>query len=287
VNAALALDPTYGDALAAKARVFLEFADTVTSVQDHLKFSVAAEQLARQAVAVAPRSISARGAFAGILYYRLKIKEARRQYEIMTSLPGFSSGNWDNVAGYAYFLQSQGEYAKSLEIADRGVASDPLNPWTHHGRAQALFGLRRYAEAKAADERALALAPNLEWPKGWHALILMEMGKLDQAKAEFRRLKPSGVFLAWEAILEWRRGNRAESDRLLAEIRRLSGQTSHVQLAEVLAQQGGRDEAIAELELAWTARDGGLQGIQSNEMLAPLRADPRFHAIVKRLDFPT
>ena len=64
------------------------------------------------------------------------------------------------------------------------------------------------------------------------------------------------------------------------------GDSGHFQYAEVYAQQGRKDEAIAALESAWQANDTGLTAIKVDPMLDPLRSDPRFSAIVRKLDFP-
>ena len=60
----------------------------------------------------------------------------------------------------------------------------------------------------------------------------------------------------------------------------------HYQIAEVYAQQGRTDDAIAELEKALAARDPGLAQMQTDFLLDPVRKDPRFQAIVQRLGFP-
>jgi tetratricopeptide (TPR) repeat protein len=115
----------------------------------------------------------------------------------------------------------------------------------------------------------------------------MQMGKFDEAKAEFAKLPGNMQSTIWEAILYERQGNRAESNRLLQQVQRTAGDTAHYQYAEVLAQQHRTDDAIAELERAWAARDDGLTGLKTDKMFDPIRNDPRFRDIVKRVGFPT
>jgi serine/threonine-protein kinase len=287
LDSALALDPQYADALAAKAGLVANSVDFAQSASEVQKRFGTAEQLARRAVALAPRSARARSALATTLYFQFKIRAALAQYAIMESLPGEPSGDWDYLGGYVYILNDVGGSERALRLADRMIASDPLNPWAHHARAQVFYRLGRYEEAKAADERAIALGPALAWPKAWHALILMRMGKLEEAKAEFAQLRSRpGVWLAFEAVLAERQGDRAAANRLLKDMQDRMGDTAHYQYAWVFAQQGRKDEAIAELEKAWKARDPGLTGMKRDEFLRPLHGDPRFEAIVRRLDFP-
>jgi tetratricopeptide (TPR) repeat protein len=183
-------------------------------------------------------------------------------------------------------LTSIGDNAEALKRADDMVALDPLNPWAYHARAQALYFLERYPEADAAERQAIALAPDLVWPRSWHGLILMQMGRFDEAKTEFRGLSGNVQSMIWEAILYERQGNRAQSNRLLKEIQDRAGDTAHYQYAEVLAQQHRPDDALGELEKAWVARDDGLTGVKTDKMFDPIRSDPRFQALVKRVGLP-
>ena len=49
---------------------------------------------------------------------------------------------------------------------------------------------------------------------------------------------------------------------------------------------GDKDAAFAELEKAYQNHDWFLQRIKVDPSVDPLRDDPRFDAIVKRLNFP-
>ena len=69
-------------------------------------------------------------------------------------------------------------------------------------------------------------------------------------------------------------------------MRKFAGDSAHYQYAEMLAQMGDRDGAIAELEAALKARDPGLGFVPTDHNFDPIRQDPRFAAIVARLGFP-
>jgi serine/threonine-protein kinase len=287
IDSALAFDPRYADALAVKSAIVTVLADDAATPAEKRRLLNSAQQTAGQAIAIAPRSARARSALAAASYFDFKFREALRQFAIMESLLGESGGETDYLAPYAFVLYDVGNSAHGLEIAARMVAADPLNPGAYHAKAQVLFGLGRFEEAAAADSQAIALAPELAWPRAWRARALMKMDRLDEAKAEFAKLHSRiGIWTAWEAILEERRGNRAESNRLLDWIRQSESETMHYQFAEILAQQGRTDDAIAELEKAWTARDSGLTSIKTDELLVPLHSDPRYQAIVRRMNFP-
>jgi tetratricopeptide (TPR) repeat protein len=58
----------------------------------------------------------------------------------------------------------QHNFAKALAPFDDALSQQHSHPEAHAGRAEALFGLRRYDDAIEAWEHALSLAPErLEW----------------------------------------------------------------------------------------------------------------------------
>ena len=57
-------------------------------------------------------------------------------------------------------------------------------------------------------------------------------------------------------------------------------------VAQAYAALGDKDAAFVELEKAYQNHDWFLQRIKVDPMMDPLRDDPRFDAIVKRLNFP-
>jgi tetratricopeptide (TPR) repeat protein len=111
---------------------------------------------------------------------------------------------------------------------------------------------------------------------------------LPEAEATFAKadVKP-GWALPWEATLAVRQGKIARAEALLKQVTAGAGDAGNYQQAEILAQLGRKDEAIATLQQALAARDPGLTEILVDAMLDPLRSEPRFQALVKKLDFPT
>jgi hypothetical protein len=57
-------------------------------------------------------------------------------------------------------------------------------------------------------------------------------------------------------------------------------------VAVIYAALGDKDQAFAELEKAYQNHDWFLQRIKVDPYMDPLRADPRFDEMVKRLNFP-
>jgi len=177
---------------------------------------------------------------------------------------------------------------EGLQMAERAIAVDPLNPRPYSTKGAALFAMKRYQEAIPAFERVLSIAkiaPVLALNR--IAECHMLMGNSAKAREALARIPADDLFrLASEAILAARSGDRAASNASLERLRRLSGETAVYQEAEILAQQKDVGSAIAALERAFELRDPGLQSLPSDTYLDPLRNDPRFKVLANKLGFP-
>jgi hypothetical protein len=58
------------------------------------------------------------------------------------------------------------------------------------------------------------------------------------------------------------------------------------QYAQIYAQGGDKDAAFLELDTALAAKDPGLIYAKTDPFLDPVRGDPRYAALIRRLNFP-
>jgi hypothetical protein len=72
----------------------------------------------------------------------------------------------------------------------------------------------------------------------------------------------------------------------LARFQKLFGESCSYQYAGIYAQLGERGQALSALEHAYDIRDGGLISIKIDPRLDPLRGEPRFTAVVRKMNFP-
>ena len=80
--------------------------------------------------------------------------------------------------------------------------------------------------------------------------------------------------------------DRAAADRALAALTAIDDGTLGYQFAQIRAQRGEIDQAFVALDQAVEARDPGLYTLPVDPFLDPLRRDPRYDALFKRLKFP-
>ena len=88
-----------------------------------------------------------------------------------------------------------------------------------------------------------------------------------------------------EALIAARRGDRVGAYEQIAKIRANAADEASVQYAQIYAQLG--DRAFAALDKAVEIRDPGLQLLKRDPFLDPIRPDPRYGALLRRLKFPT
>jgi tetratricopeptide (TPR) repeat protein len=258
-----------------------------TSAEDKRIKSEAANKLAREAIAIAPKLSSAHSALADNLWTALHLRQGLAEFRNAARLPGGNVSFFGGFDSYALALACCRQFDAALAYCEQRVANDPLNPNAFNTKGVVLVHSRRYAEAYETLSQAIALGPDLRWPHAFQAMCLMETGREDEARVIFDAIEGAGPWLSMAATLAHRQGREADAQRDLALMQREMGDAGYFQYAEVFAQQGRNDEAIAALEHAWTARDAGLPFANVDVLLDPVRKDPRFQAIIKRLDFPT
>jgi hypothetical protein len=87
------------------------------------------------------------------------------------------------------------------------------------------------------------------------------------------------------AALEHQAGNQVAADKALSQLISDIGDAAMYQQAEVMAQWGRADEAIAKLQRARMIGDSGLSMIGTDPLLDPISGDSRFIRLVKDLGF--
>ena len=161
------------------------------------------------------------------------------------------------------------------------LALDPLNPRTHRAAGSIDFAVRNYAKAAENYRRALNLNPDLSTVNAFLGLSLMQMGQMAKARSAITAEKSKMFRLTALAIFERRAGNQAAADRALNALVSEVGDSSLYQQAQVMAQFGRGDEALALLARAKAVGDPGLTALASDPLLDPIASDPRFIAFVR------
>lgn len=282
---AIAKDPNYADAYRLKSQNLESYtALYATTAADRSEGLARAEAAARHALALAPGLGTAYAGLAFIEADRLNFSKALQYSE-----RGFarSPDNLSVLSQVSQFELLFGDAQKALEISDRKLALDPLDARTYSERALMLSVLGRSTEALQAARKALQLAPRDVLANNLIGDCLLLMNRVDEARAQYAKTPAENPGrLTGEALVAARTHDRARMEEIVARMRKLFGAGAAYQYGEIYAQAGDADRAFAELDTAVRMNDPGLVALRSDSFMKPIKADPRFKALLKRLNFP-
>jgi tetratricopeptide (TPR) repeat protein len=151
---------------------------------------------------------------------------------------------------------------------------------------------RQYENALAQARTSFDLDPTFPLARHWLGFALIVNGKYDEAISVSRQAPPdtfsrvmSGVVIAHAYAMQ---GKRSEVEQQISLLRELA-RTHYVRpyyLASIYATLGDKDKAFIELERAFGERDCFLGRVSTDLFMDPLRDDPRFRDLLKRMGRP-
>jgi TolB-like protein len=278
IDQAIALDPNYGRAYALKAFFVINLADQVASTPTELgKAKADALRSAKIAVSKAPDLPIARSGLAYIYALSLQVRKSLHEHEIAISLPG---GEPDVLRNYGYAMSSSGKQDVALRYVDEALALDPLNAGSHAAHVSVLFSARRYEEAVGYSLKLKQESPELFNFNSLFGRALLMLGRTTEAAQAI------GENVTGQALLAARTGNRELALAKLAELRQRNGDLGNFSYAQIYAQLGDKERAFGALNRASEVHDSYLLELKVNPFMDPLRSDPRYAALVRKVGFP-
>ncbi len=192
-----------------------------------------------------------------------------------------------NALGISIYMSIAACHLDDAErYARRLIERDPLSIDPYRGLGTALWFNGRPAEAEAAFRQAIALSPDADSMHYRLTLVLLSEGRAQEALTEISAEHASkwrmvGQVMVWGAL-----GRRAEADKVLAALE-ANFDGWQYQLAEIYAHRRDRERAFKWLQMANRDRDPGVFNyLKCDPMLAELRADPRYQALLAQLNLP-
>jgi tetratricopeptide (TPR) repeat protein len=193
---------------------------------------------------------------------------------------------------YSLFLAFNGRTEEGLNEARRSVELDPFSVPINSNLAVVYYLARRPDDAIEAGRRAVELDSGI--PIGHQRLgwAYEQKGMFPEAIAEFQaavnhsnRVPIAVASLAHAYALS---GNKTDAKRLLAELEEKSKKQfiSPYLLAIIQVGLDQKQRAIELLEEAYTVNSIDLVQAKVDPKLDPLRDDPRFMGLMKKIGFP-
>ena len=189
---------------------------------------------------------------------------------------------------YGHYLELAGRYIEATGEIKRGVDLDPTNLIVNSEYGWSFYIRRQYDEAIAQYRKTLELDPNFVLASAWVAQAYEQKGMYADALAELERAQEieNWYWLTAEVgCVNALTGKRDEAERIIAE---LSARSAHeyideAEIAYICVALGDYDQAFSWLEKGYQSRAGGLPWIIMEPKFDPIRSDPRFDELVRRM----
>jgi TolB-like protein/DNA-binding winged helix-turn-helix (wHTH) protein/Flp pilus assembly protein TadD len=277
---AISLDPHYADAYADLAVSEYYLAD---QTGDHA-LAKSAEQAAQKAIDLDPR-LATGYSVRGNLRYLYRYDWIGAESDLKQAL-ALEPTNSRVLSRYGNLLSYVGRMEEATVLLRKAIEQDPLQNthWQELGIALSESG--DHAGAYDAFHHALAIRPADTFSRFHLARLQLVEGKAQEALATFQGNPDEEFRGAGVAMAEHTLGDAKASEQALEQLVVTGAADAAYQIAEVYAWRGEKDKAFDWLERAYRQQDGGLVGIKGDLLLASLRSDPRYVAILRKLNFP-
>ena len=268
---AIAADPGYALAYAGLANTYNigpSYDIGITSKQGELL----ADEAARKAIELDGSLPEAHAALALALAEERRWSEAESEFRRAIELnPNNAAAHYFYAFGCLTPMKRMDDAAEQYQTA---LSLDPLSSIVNTNYAVLLMEARRYPESLAQFQKVLERDPN--FPPAHYKLsqLYATTGRFAEAVSEIQKLvsKPGS----------WSADAKSYRELILA----LRGTDRSAAVAVASAISGDRDQAFEYLEKAYSDGDDELLIVIRYPALDPIRSDPRYADLMRRLGLP-
>jgi TolB-like protein/DNA-binding winged helix-turn-helix (wHTH) protein/Flp pilus assembly protein TadD len=210
-------------------------------------------------------------------------REFQRAIELS---PGYATAHhW-----YAWHLGLLGRFDDAIAEMTKAQNLDPLSLIINADLAELLGLAHSYDESIRQSRKTIEMDPNFALAHNHLAQAYLQKHMYDEAVAELQKaVKLSGgspTCLANLARAYIASGKRSEAVKLLGDLKKRSnpGYSNAAEIAMIYASLGDTDQAMTWLEKGYEERFN--PGVLLRPGFDPLRSDPRFQNLVRRIGLP-
>ena len=226
--------------------------------------------------------------------YEWKHQEAESEFKRAIELdPNYPSAHqW-----YGNFLLNMGRFQEAIAELERAIELDPLSPVMNANLGRAFRADHRYDDAISQYKKTLELVPNFQIAqfnlnktyllKGMYEEVIeqfrqnmlasgLQQAQVDKEMAELKdAYRTSGAKGFWEKVLE----------RRMIDARASGREPDPYELAGYQLGAGNKEQALDSLEKA-VVRGPGILSLKAEPTWDPLRAEPRFKELLRKIGLP-
>jgi TolB-like protein len=196
--------------------------------------------------------------------------------------------NGDAYDLYGVYLQAMNRPEEAVAITKKGLELNPLSLVMNADLGSAFYLARRYDEATRQFQATFELDPGYGIAHSWLASVYAQKKMFAEAIQEAkkgRELEESSEELGRLGNIYALAGKKEEAEAVLAQLIELSKRKyiHPTAMAYICAGLGQKDKAFAWLEKAFQDRSPALIWIRLEPISDPLRSDPRFGDLMRRM----
>ena len=280
---AIDVDPNYAQAYAGLAASYEFLAWAGYMSRDEAKSKTMA--LLSRALEIDNTLAEVHLALAGvrIVLFRDRIGGEKEIKLALALNPNLAEAHYEN----AFYLMSAGRFAESIASAKQAQQLDPLS--YKYLLAYMYTYARQYDQAIAQHQYLAELEPKKTTAYNYLANVYEQMGRYEDAvEARQKAMALSEIFS--EEIEELGRVYSKDGPKgywmwRLEKLKSWDEPRSYL-VAQIYAQLGDKEQAFVWLEKACENNDRGLYRLKVEPLLDPLRDDPRFGEMLRRMNIP-
>ena len=282
---AVAIDPNYALAYAELSIRYTSL--TGNSLADPKVYIPKAESAARKALELDENLADAHWAISRIYSARWQWQQSEAEIKRAIELDPNNAGAHSSYAGLLTIL---GRHDEAIAEARRAKELDPLSPIIAFQIGYRLHLARRYDEAIAELKKVLETDPNLDYVYNIIGYAYAGKGQFKEAIAAYRetiRLGDKGTSIQiYLGAAYAQAGEREKAQAILRQLETTKEYVSPGELAILYGALGDKEKAFQTLERAFDEHDLQLQFLKNDPAYDPLRDDPRFQDLTRRVGLP-